>query len=387
MEQEKNVIFPDFNNSIVNLACTFVQFLGQKPQHAILPKLAEKLDSSYQNIVYLVIDGMGARILEKNLPTKSFFRRHQIQTVTSVFPSTTASATTSLITGLVPAEHGWFSWALNFNGEVVELFRNRNFYTKAILNNPHFVIEKLPYHNLWDNHNTSRAIHTLLPKVSYKYSAPYQSEYDSLRQMFSKLHKICSQPADKFVYAYYPDFDSTMHRYGTTARPAKKLLRKLEHKIEKLAKRHPKTLFVITADHGQTDIHSYTYIYQDTEIQECLEHPIAWDSRATSFKIKPNCHERFQQAFQKYTQDYTLLTAEEAIQKGMFGKFQLRPDLRQYLGDYIAVGKDTGNLMVLKDPGKKHLNRGSHSGMTADEMYVPVIVIQGGKRQKGNNNA
>ena len=81
------------------------------------------------------------------------------------------------------------------------------------------------------------------------------------------------------------------------------------------------------------------------------------------------------------------MTAEEAIQKGMFGKFQLRPDLRQYLGDYIAVGKNTGNLMVLKDPVKKHLNRGSHSGMTADEMYVPVIVIQGGKRQKGNNNA
>lgn len=383
MEHEKNIVFPDYNNSIVNLACTFVQFLGQKPQHAILPKLAEKLDSSYQNIIYLVVDGMGARILEKNLPVKSFLRQNQIQTVTSVFPSTTASATTSLITGLVPAEHGWFSWALNFNGEVVELFRNRNFYTKAILNNPHFVIEKLPYHNLWDNHNTSREIHTLLPKVSYKYSAPYQSKYVSLRQMISKLHKICNQPAKKFIYAYYPDLDPTMHHYGTTARPVKKLLHKLDRKIKKLATRHPETLFVITADHGQTDIHSYTYIYQDTEIQECLEHPIAWDSRATSFKVKPDCHERFQKAFQKYTQDYTLLTAEEAIQKGMFGKFQLRPDLRQYLGDYIAVGKDTGNLMVLKDPQKRPLNRGSHSGMTAEEIYVPVIVIQGGKHPKG----
>ncbi len=382
-----DVVFPDFQNSIVNLACTFVQFLGQKPQHTILPKLAEKLKPDYENIVYLVIDGMGARILEKNLPTESFFRRHQIQTVTSVFPSTTTSATTSLISGLVPAEHGWFAWALNFNGEVVELFRNRNFYTKEFLANPNFVQNKLPYPNLWDNQTTSRAIYTLFPQISYKNSAPHQLEYNSLGQMFRKLHKICSQPAEKFIYAYYPDFDSTMHRYGTTARQAKKLLQKLEHKIEKLAKRHPKTLFVITADHGQTDIHGYTYIYQDTEIQNCLAHPIAWDSRATSFKIKPDCHERFQKAFQKYTQDYTLLTAEEAIQKGMFGKFQLRPDLRQYLGDYIAVGKDTGNLMVLKDPQKRPLNRGSHSGMTADEMYVPVIVIQGGKRQKGNNNA
>ena len=72
-----NLVFPDFQNSIVNLGATMAQFLGQKPQHTILPTLSAKLDAKIKNIVYLVIDGMGAKILEKNLPADSFLRKNQ----------------------------------------------------------------------------------------------------------------------------------------------------------------------------------------------------------------------------------------------------------------------------------------------------------------------
>ena len=379
--QYSNFVLPDFHNSIVNIGATMAQFLGTKPHHDILPKLYQKLDPKTKNIVYLVIDGMGDRILAKNLPADSFLRRHQIQTVTSVFPSTTTSATTSLLSGLTAAEHGWFAWALDFDGTVVELFRNRNFYTKTFLTDPQFIQKRLPYANLWDAKTTSHRIYTLFPKISYKNSAEFQTEYQTLREMFRKIKKICYQPEQKFLYVYYPDFDSTMHQYGTTARQTKKLLRTLERKIAHCVKHTPNTTFVITADHGQTDIKDYTYIYQDTEIQNCLAHPIAWDSRATSFKVKPDCHEKFKQAFQKYQKDYDLYTADELIQQGLLGDFAKRPDLIPYLGDYIAIGKDTGKLMVLQ-PTQKSLNRGSHSGLTADEMLVPVIVAQGGK--KGN---
>ena len=123
-----NFVFPDFQNSIVNLAATMSKFLGNSPKYPTLPTLAQKLDTKVKNIVYLVIDGMGDRILAKHLSADSFLRRHQIQTVTSVFPTTTAAATTSLISGLTSSEHGWFAWMLNFDGEVVELFRNRKYY-------------------------------------------------------------------------------------------------------------------------------------------------------------------------------------------------------------------------------------------------------------------
>ena len=373
-----NLVFPDFQNSIVNLGATMAQFLGQKPQHTILPTLSAKLDAKIKNIVYLVIDGMGTKILEKNLPADSFLRKNQIQTVTSVFPATTAAATTALISGLTSAQHGWFAWATDFDGAVVELFRNRNYYTEELLTNPNFILKQLPYQTIWENTNTKRDTYTCFPKNCYQNPAKNQLVYQSLRQMLRQLHKICSQSNQKFIYDYYPDLDTMMHQYGTTARKPRRLLQKLNRKIAHLVRRAPNTLFVITADHGQTDVKGYDFFCDDTTLQNCLAHPISWDGRAACFKVKPGYDAQFKDAFQKYAQDYTLFKAEDVIKQGLCGNFSQKPDYRKFLGDYLAVGNTSGHIGVLKKPSSpKKLYRGTHSGMTPDEMYVPVIVAGG----------
>ena len=331
-------IFPDFNHSIVNLAATLAQFLGQQTRHPVLPQLQEKLKSSYKNVLYLVIDGMGSRILEKNLPASSFLRQHQIDTVTSVFPSTTASATTSLLSALTPSEHGWFAWSVDFDGQVIALFRNRNFYTKEFLNDSDFAMKHLPYQKIYDQTTTGRKIYSCYPVQCSNINAPYEVRYNNLGQMFRCLDKICQTPEKKFVYGYYADLDSTMHAYGTTARRSRHLLQKIERKIARLAKKQPDTLIVVTADHGQNDVKGFAYLCDDAAIQNCLAHPISLDPRGASFKIKPGKNAEFEAAFQKYSADFHLFTAQELIQKGVFGDFKMHPEYQKYLGDYIAVG-------------------------------------------------
>ena len=148
--KNKNFVFPDFNHSIVNLAATLADFLGKPICHPVLPKLKAQLKPTYKNIVYMVIDAMGSQILAKNLPENALFRTHEIDTVTSVFPSTTAAATTSLTTALTPAEHGWFAWAVDFDGAVIELFRNRNFYTHEFTTDSEFARHHLPVTNFFE---------------------------------------------------------------------------------------------------------------------------------------------------------------------------------------------------------------------------------------------
>ena len=373
----KDLIYPDFNHSIVNIAATMAQFMGQETTYATLPQLTAQLQKNYQNVVYLVVDGMGSRVMQKNLPAKSFLRQHQIDELTSVFPSTTAAAVTSLISALTPAEHGWFAWSVDFDGDVIELFRNRNFYTHELTPDRDFANHKLPYRNLWDYHKTDRTIYTCFPrKITTKVHSPNEVEFGNLRQMFRQLDQICAGPEPKFVYSYYADYDSTMHLYGVTARQSRRMLKTIDRKIARLARRHPDTLFVITADHGQTEIKGYTYICDDAAIQACLEHPLSLDPRGTCFKIKPDMHEQFRAAFQKYAADYTLFPSQELIEKGVFGDFTKHPNYQKYLGDYIAVGHDAAKMMMFKR-NKKHLYRGAHTGMTADEMYVPLIVVAG----------
>lgn len=382
--ETKDFVFPDFKHSIVNVATTLAQFLGKKPKHAVLPKLAERLKSGYKNVVYIVIDAMGSKILEKNLPADSFLRQHQIETVTSVFPSTTASATTSLISGLTPSEHGWFAWSVDFDGEVIALFRNRNYYTREFTADPDFAHHKLPYQKFFDNVDCGREVYTcLLDVIGSKIHSPHEVEFHTLGQMFRRLHKICQKPDKKFVYSYFSDLDSVMHTYGTTARRSRNLLRKIERKTARLAKRNPDTLFIMTADHGQIDVQGFAYFCNDAELQACLAHPISLDPRGVCFKLKPGQDQAFQTAFEKYRADFVLFKSQDLIQKGVFGDFQMHPEYQKYLGDYIAIGKSTAKMAVFSDGDQlrhKHKPyRGIHTGLTADEMLVPVIVIEGGK--------
>lgn len=381
--ENKNLVFPDFKHSIVNVAATLANFLGQPTKHPILPTLAQKLNAQYKNIVYLVIDAMGACILEKNLPTDSFFRTHQIDTVTSVFPSTTAAATTSLQSAMTPSEHGWFAWSVDFDGEVIELFKNRNFYTHKLTADRDFARHHLPFDKFFDHTKGERHIYTCFASnLSSKIHAEHEIEFSNLNQMFRRLNHTCQQPNKKFIYAYYADLDTVMHSYGTTATKTKRLLHKIEKKTARLARKNPDTLFVITADHGQIDINGFTYICDDSEIQACLAHPIGLDPRGASFKIKPNKKAAFQTAFQKYSADYTLYPSAELIQKGVFGDFKLHPEYQKYLGDFIAIGGNTNKMMVFKAGEQyhgRHLYHGIHTGLTADEMLVPIIVIGGGQ--------
>ena len=383
MANEK-FVFPDFDHSIVNLAATMEQFLGKTPKHSVLPKLAQKLKSDDKNVVYLVIDAMGDSILRKNLPVDSCLRQNQIDTITSVFPSTTAAAVTSLLSGLTPAEHGWFAWSVDFDGAVIELFRNRNYYTKEFTADPDFVHHQLPYQKIFDNVPCGREIYTCLPEIiSSNINSPHKAKFSNLGQMFRRLHQICQKPDKKFVYAYYSDLDATMHTYGTTARRSRNLLRKINRKVERLAKRNPETLFVITADHGQIDLNGFAFICHDAELQACLAHPVSLDPRGVNFKLKSGKNAAFRAAFKKYEADFALFTVDELIQKGVFGDFKMHPEYRKHLGDYIAIGKDTAKMMVFETGDhlrRKHKPyRGMHTGLTADEMYVPLIVINGGK--------
>ena len=67
-------------------------------------------DYNPKNVIVILFDGMGSRILDRTLDENAFFRKNKLKDITSVFPATTTAATTSMRTGLNPIEHGWLGW-------------------------------------------------------------------------------------------------------------------------------------------------------------------------------------------------------------------------------------------------------------------------------------
>jgi len=376
-------ILPDYNNNIVNVSATLANYLGAPVGMPTIKILEDELSKGYTNVVFIVMDGMGKKILEKHLPEKSFLRRHIKQTVTSVFPSTTTNATTTILSATTPSQHGWFAWAMNFGERTVRLFRDNDYYSNETLE-AGFVREKLPYKKFFEKTGNDIQCFTVVPKkLGHDISAGHHRTFETMEFMFEVLGSVCKTPKKKFVYSYFSDFDTMMHNYGTQGKQAHKMLVKFNKYVTKLKKECPNTLIVVTADHGQVDLtqNGHVEIYKDRAIMDCLSHNLSLDPRGAAFHVKSGMKGAFKKAFEKYTDDFYLFETDVLIEMGVFGKFSKAgyERLRPFLGDYMAGGKDTGKMLVFA-AGKEYTSQGNiykghHTGMTEDEMFVPLIII------------
>src|SRR3954471_10074297 len=91
--------------SLVNLIATVVEARGGVRRHPPLEKLPSNELSDARNVVLIIIDGLGDNYLMRQGAGGEMARRRR-GAITSVFPSTTASAITTSYTGCTPLEHG-----------------------------------------------------------------------------------------------------------------------------------------------------------------------------------------------------------------------------------------------------------------------------------------
>ena len=111
--------------SLVNLPGTITQLLGA-PDFGAPPldkNIIDPMSGPYDKVVVLLVDAMGYALFNRMLGSDQdiFWKRHREHAVfsplTSVCPSTTASALTTLWTGVGPAQHGiigYEMWAKEF---------------------------------------------------------------------------------------------------------------------------------------------------------------------------------------------------------------------------------------------------------------------------------
>ena len=119
---------PDYaGGSLVNLIASIVAARGGRALHSPLKNLRHETLREARNLVLLVIDGLGDNYLMRRGAGGALARRRRAS-MTSVFPSTTASAITTSYTGCTPLEHGLTGWFTYFGeaGCETAALRRRN---------------------------------------------------------------------------------------------------------------------------------------------------------------------------------------------------------------------------------------------------------------------
>ena len=381
---EKSIILPNYEHCILNLITSILKNYNVETKHKSLESMDNILNNKYKNVVFIILDGMGEHILEKVSPT-GYFRKKEIDCITSVYPSTTTAALTTYYSGKPPYETGWIAWSQYFKeyGRDIDMLSHRESYTSRDLKNARINV----FDTIVKYKSVFEQIEEALPNIkAYEITPSYSDKRakrsiraDSIDEIIMNIETLCKNPDEKFILAYCDNPDGLLHKFGTDSEEVKEFIENTERKIEDMCKNLTEdTVVIISADHGHKDINKAYSILDYPEIQKCLILPPSLESRVVTFWVKEDMKEEFVKNFNKnFENDFWLMTKEEFLEKNMLGFGKKHPKIDDFIGNYIALSISDSiiKLETYLTEGKK-IKKSTHCGLTKEEMEVPVIIIK-----------
>jgi len=337
-------------------------------------------------VVLLVIDGLGYEYLQEHT---GFLRTHNQGRLTSVFPSTTASSISTFMTGQAPQQHGltgWFVYLEEINEVTAVLpFRVRG--GKESLSAQGQDIKSLYGHPSFFDQLASRS-YIVSPdwiiKTEFNRShagSATSVPYKDLTGMCHAITELAQRDEEKYIYAYWADFDHLSHVHGNRSPVVEEHFMLLDKTLEKLSRelKGSNTLLLITADHGfiDTQPEQMITVNEHPHMHECLRLPLCGEPRLAYCYLHEHKVEQFlDYVQQEFAEELECIESSRLIEKGVFGNGTAHPRLASRVGDYTLVMKEN---FVIKDwlANEEHFfHLGVHGGNSAREIYVPLIAIE-----------
>ncbi len=407
LEMGEEFVYPHYTGrSLLNLPASVCGLLGAPPLGArpLDAELLDPLRDGVRQVLLVLIDGLGLgrlrRYLDEGLAPvwKELLPEGLLAPLTSITPSTTAAALTTLWSGRSPAEHGVIAYELwlkeygvtanmilhapiSYNGDVGGLsragFDPTSFLPVKTLG-PH-----LGAHGVRSYAFMHRAIAAsglsamhLAGVKTYGYRSPADL-WVSLRD-WSAAH----EGERAYAYAYWSDLDELAHRFGPDDERIGVEFDAFSHTFEKtfLAARRGRpqkdTLLIVTADHGliytpheaHNDLRNHPRLVQMLHILPTGEH------RLPILYIRPG----YEEAVREYVQaswpgQFFMLTPSQAVEAGLLGPGSVYPRVWERLGDLILAPRGNAYWWWAD---KENSMLGRHGGLSPQEMLIPLLAVR-----------
>lgn len=327
-------------------------------------------DKKPKQIFLILIDGLGANLINKKLSEDSFLRKNLLFKTTTVYPPTTTAATTSIRNGKAPNENAWLGWSQYFKeiDDIVIPFYGKGFYEETDYGKdfiPKAIPVKTTEEELIDIGINARR---LFPEFD-------DDGCETFVEMCQRLAEYSENKKYDYIYAYWDKYDSLMHKYGPSSIWADHYLNHVNECLEELSKQlADDTMMIVIADHGQIDVEEHVNLYPDYE-KYFVSKP-ALEPRTMAFYVKEDKKEEFEKKFKEdFQDDFILLTHDQVLQTDLFGVNENNKRFEEFIGDYVALAK--GHKCLKYDYDNKDKNfKGQHAGILEDELVIPFIVYQ-----------
>ena len=373
---------PDYaGGSLVNLVATLVAARGGKALHEPLRDFT--LDSRVRNVVLLIIDGLGDNYLARHGAGSELARRRR-RSLTSVFPSTTASAITTSYTGRTPLEHGLTGWFVYFGaaGCVSAALPYRSRGDMTSLSARGVAAERIfDTPALFASLAVKSIVVTYREIVDSQYNRVHcrgaeRLAYGNAEEFVAQLERaVKSGPERKFIYAYWPHYDAASHHHGCESAAAAKQFAIIDAAFGEALQRlgGTETIIIATADHGFIDVAPQDSLELPAVLFPHLKFPLCGERRIAY------CHVHAPSEFMKRARDWLedradVMPSERLVEDGWLGPGDKHPLLAERIGDVALMmrGRYTVKDWIAGEPRWLHI--GNHGGTHEDEMLVPLIL-------------
>jgi predicted AlkP superfamily pyrophosphatase or phosphodiesterase len=362
----------------------------------------------YDAVVLFLVDGFGWRFFEK-FQDAPFLKRltsnGTVEKLTSQFPSTTAAHVTTIHTGLPVGQSGVYEW----------------FYYEPQLDR---IIAPLLFSYAGDDVRD-----TLKGKIKARALFPRQTLYQDLKMLGVDSHvfgvrdytpssysKVVAKGAKlqsfktlpealvnlgqlidtskkpTYIHFYFDNIDGTCHKYGPSAPQTvgeiEAYLLIMDYFFSRIFTRKKKTLFLMTADHGASEVDPKTTIFLNKDERfKGIERFIMTNLSGELLVPAGSARDMF-----LYVEDDLLDEAQVFLSSRLAGKAEVVKSAwlmeNGYFGSQISATfrARVGNLVILpyryesvwwyeKDRFEQRFY-GHHGGLTPQELEIPFFALE-----------
>jgi hypothetical protein len=397
--------------SIANIAPTIAKVFDIELEDAA-PPLPEHLWSDMvadvECVILLLLDAVGYLQLSRYMAAEnSLFTQlaleGRLMPITSVFPSTTVSALTSIWTGRAPLGHGFLGTKIllpeqgvlaNMLKMVPAAYAGGGTLEKWGWEPGDFVTAPSLAQQLGGvgistvAHTHRHFIGSSLTQIFLRGINSLQGYVDLSDLWINLRHTLTERAVGQrlFVDVYWGGADNMGHTYGTENEYVPSALRHLARSLEEdflttlAPETRENTLLMIAADHGQiaTPAEGIVRLPDHAGLRETLLLPPAGESRAAYLYARPGQRNAMQAYVTKHlAEPFVPLDTEHALAAGLWGRPREIPSaLRVRLGDMILVARSDARLSTRQKEDDRTPLRGHHGSLTPEEMLVPLLMVR-----------
>jgi len=366
MDDGVEPLVPDYGGACLDSVVPAI--LGRRDRApAWLPACVAGADQ----VVLLVLDGLGWDQLQERAVLAPTLSGMEGGVITTVAPSTTATALTSLATGAHPAAHGVVGYRMRVMGtDVLNVLRWRTMAgDDARTTIPPETMQRLEPFGATKPPVITRAEFAETGFTRAHLAGVRLLGYRVPSTLVTRVDIELGDGVD-FVYAYYDGVDKVAHEYGLGRYYEAEVVAADRLVADLLDVLPPGAALLVCADHGQVDV-GENVVALRREVMD-LASLLSGEGRFRWVHARAGCHDRLEAAVRRCHGDQAWVrTRDQAVAEGWFGG-PLTADVAARLGDVVLAARDPVAFLDPADTGQIRL-RSRHGSLTPAEMRIPLL--------------